>query len=236
MRVREKEQDRYVRLLPGLLALPARCAKPLLAGAATLASIGIPAAAQEMPPPSRPVAPLAADLNFLLGQKYLDRDDWGPRLDEQFATGLETTWRRPGWHVGVALDAVFANAEKRTNEFTAEEVELRGSTLEVALGARAVIPVPGKRVRPYLGAGAEIAQGDVQVIRRGGADDAHGGGATGWWAGAGVYLRLGQTANVGLTARWSTAEVDASGFHADAGGMTYAVLIGFGIPPFGDDP
>ena len=216
-RAREIEEDAGVRLF-GI--------------AATLMSFGIPAAAQEMPPSASPPSALVVDLNFLLGQKYLDRDDWGKTLDEQFATGLETTWRRPGWYAGIAIDALFANAEKRSGQFADEQV-LRGSTLELAAGVRAVVPFG--RIRPYLGAGAEIAQADVQTIRRADADDAKGGGGTGWWAGGGVYARLGKTANLGLCARWSTAEVSANGFKANAGGMTYAVVVGFGIPPYEPD-
>lgn len=204
----------------------------LFAFAATLMSIGIPAVAQETPPATNAPAPLMVDLNFLLGQKYLDRDHWGSKLDEQFATGLETTWRKPGWYAGVAIDALFANAENRSGQFDDEQV-IRGSTLELAAGVRAVVPFG--RIRPYVGAGAEIAQGDVQTIRRADADQAEGGGGTGWWAGGGVYARLGQTANLGLCLRWSTAEVSANDFEANAGGMTYAVVIGFGIPPYEPD-
>jgi hypothetical protein len=150
----------------------------VLAMSATLLAMGAPAIAQETAPSGRPGSNLVVDLNFLIGQKYLDRDDWGSKLDEQFATGLETTWSRPGWRAGVAVDAVFANAEKRSGSFS-DEVILRGSTLEIAIGVRAIVPI-GRVVRPFAGAGAELAQGDVQTIRRGGTDEAHGGGGTGW--------------------------------------------------------
>jgi len=196
--------------------------------AASLA-FAFPALAQESPPSTRPTAKLAADFNFLLGTKVLDREEWGKDLSNQFLTGLETTWGKPSWRVGIAADALFANAEKRRGTFSEEEVT-RGSTLELAVGARAILPLG--RVRPFFGAGAEIAQGDVQVLRRADSDEAHGGGATGWWAGGGVFGRFGKTANVGLSVRWSTARAKASGFDKDAGGMVYAVTFGFGIPPF----
>lgn len=194
-------------------------------------AFAVPAFAQESPPSSRPAPALAADFNFLLGNKVLDRDEWG-NLNNQFVTGLESTWRKPAWRVGVAVDAVFANAEKRTGRFS-EEVVTRGSTLELALGARAIVPFG--RVRPFIGAGAEIAQGDRQVIRRAESDDAAGGGATGLWANAGVFGRFGKTANVGVSVRWSQARVKARAFDADAGGMVYAIAIGFGIPPYGPE-
>lgn len=197
---------------------------------AALLAFAFPAVAQEVAPRGTPA--LAADFNFLLGTKVLDREEWGKDLSNQFLTGLETTWRKPSWHVGIAADALFANAEKRRGTFAEEEVT-RGSTLELALGARAILPL--RRVRPFFGAGAEVAQGDVQVLRRGASDDAHGGGATGWWAGGGLFGRFGKTANVGLSVRWSQARVKARGFDADAGGMVYAVTFGFGIPPYAGD-
>ena len=194
-------------------------------------AFAVPALAQESPPSPKSAPALAVDVNFLLGNKVLDREEWG-RQNNQFVTGLETTWRRPSWPVGVAVDAVFANAEKREGRYSEEEIT-RSSTLELALGARAVVPFG--RLRPFVGAGAEIAQGDRQIIRRAADDDAAGGGATGVWAGAGVFGRLGKTANLGLSVRWSQARVKARGFDANAGGLVYAIAIGFGIPPYGPE-
>lgn len=183
----------------------------------------------ESPPSERPVSTLVADFNFLLGQKYLNNDDWGI-LDEQLLTGLESTWRGPTWPVGVAFDGMFSNAEKRRNEFTQEETVTRASTLELGLGLRAIVPFG--RVRPYVGGGAAVAQGDIQTLRRNEADEAAGAGGIGWWACGGVFLRVGQTANVGLAVRWSQANVKSGSFDANAGGMAYALTAGFGIPPF----
>jgi hypothetical protein len=177
---------------------------------------------------------LVADFNFLLGNKQVDTGDWGKTLDEQFTTGLETTWRHTRWPVGIAADAMFANAEKRRNEFTQDETLTRASTLELAVGARAIVPFGAWR--PHLGAGVELAQGDVQVIRRGDADDAAGAGGTGVWVSGGVFARLGRTANIGMSVRWSQANVKSSTFEADAGGIVYGVTLGFGIPPYDPNP
>lgn len=174
----------------------------------------------------------AADLNFLIGQKQLDRDDWGDDLDRQLITGAETTWRKRGWRVGVAADAMFANKEKRRGTFAEEEVT-RGSTLELAVGVRAIVPFG--RWRPHAGAGIELAQADRQVLRRQEADDAAGAGGTGWWASGGVFARLGRTANLGLSVRWSSARVKSGSFDGEAGGMVYGVTLGFGIPPYESD-
>lgn len=184
----------------------------------------------ETAPSGREPSALIADFNLLLGEKFLDHGEWGD-LDEQFTTGMETTWRMPRWRVGIAADGLFSNAEKRRGAF-AEEVITRASTLELGLGLRAIVPLG--RLRPYVGAGAALVQGDVQVIRRQDADEAAGAGGLGWWAGGGVYGRLGETANLGVSVRWSQAHVRSGGFEADAGGMTYALVLGFGIPPYFD--
>lgn len=183
----------------------------------------------ESPPSAREPSALVADFNFLLGQKFLDHEDWG-KLDEQLLTGLESTWRGPTWPVGIAFDAMFSNAEKRTSQFTTEETVTRASTLELGLGLRAIVPFG--RIRPYVGGGAALVQGDVQIIRRQEADEASGAGGIGYWASAGVFGRLGETANVGLAVRWSQAHVKSGGFETNAGGMVYAITLGFGIPPY----
>ena len=61
-------------------------------------------------------------------------------------------------------------------------------------------------------------------------------GGLGWFVSGGVYGRIGQTANLGLGVRWSQAHVKSGSFEADAGGMVYAVSLGFGIPPYDDPP
>ena len=206
-------------------SLPIAIAISSLLGPAAFALEG------ESPPSGREAPALVADFNFLLGQKYLDPDDWGT-LDEQLLTGLESTWRGPTWPVGIAFDGMFSNAEKRTSQFTTEETVTRASTLELGLGLRAIVPFG--RIRPYVAGGAALAQGDVQILRRQEADEAAGAGGIGYWASAGVFGRLGQTANVGLAVRWSQANVKSGTFDANAGGMVYAITLGFGIPPYLD--
>lgn len=187
-------------------------------------------AQHESPPSGREPSSLVADFNFLLGQKYLDHDEWGS-LDEQLLTGVETTWRLPSWRVGIAVDGLFSNAEKRRG-VPPEQTVTRGSSLELGLGLRAIVPFG--RIRPHLGAGPALVQGDVQVIRPHERDDVAGAGGLGWFVSGGVYGRIGQTANLGVAVRWSQARVKSGTFDADAGGMVYAVSLGFGIPPYED--
>lgn len=182
-------------------------------------------------PSPTPRSLLVADLNFVVGEKRLEREGWGDDLDRQLATGLETTFSRANWPVGIAADLLFSNHRRRRGWRTAEERIIEGGTIEAGLGLRAVMRLRDGRVRPFVGAGVEIAQAEYAVRRRFGPNENRGAGDFGWWVNGGVFGRFGTSANVGVTVRWSRATVESDSFGpAEAGGLVYAVVAGFGFP------
>lgn len=133
--------------------------------------------------------------------------------------------------MGLAFDVIFANHSRRRGWRTANERIIEGGTLEAALGLRSVLRLRDGRVRPFLGAGVEIAQAEYAIRRRYDVDENRGAGDFGWWANAGVFGRFGASANVGVSVRWSSARVESGSFGpAEAGGLVYAAVAGFGWP------
>jgi len=170
------------------------------------------------------------NVNFFLGQKSLDSDDWDP-VDDQLEFGAVMSFGQDDWPVHIAVDVLASVDEETVASGPGTSVTVTGSTFEIAAGVRKVW---GKgRTRPYLGAGVAVIgagfEGDDGFITV----DANDAGF-GFWAGGGIFWRLGKHFNLGLDARYSNAEVDldfGSGFVAQdvsAGGLHYGLLVGFG--------
>jgi hypothetical protein len=179
-------------------------------------------------------SPVLADgdghVNFFIGQKSLDGDDWEP-LDDQLEFGAVMSFGQDDWPVHIAVD-VLASADEETVPYgPGTSITLTGSTFEIAAGVRKIW---GKgRVHPYLGAGVAVIgaafKGDNGFTSSSAKDTSFG-----YWAGGGVFWRLGKHFNLGFDARYSSAEMDFDfGFGSIAqdvsvGGLHYGVLLGFG--------
>jgi len=167
------------------------------------------------------------DVNFLLGMKPLDKNDWAP-VEDQGAFGAEVTFGKETWPVWIAVD-YFATAavEQRVPINVGGFVtsgDITGTTFEFDFGIRKIW---GKhRTRPFLGGGVGVvgATFDADVT-----DDSDQTAAA--WAGGGVFWRLGRRFNLGGSVRWSDAKVSL--FENDdvqAGGLTYGLILGWGWP------
>ncbi|HET8947552.1 MAG TPA: hypothetical protein VFQ07_11275 [Candidatus Polarisedimenticolia bacterium] len=177
-------------------------------------------------------APAAAafaggDVNFLLGFKPLDKNDWGP-VEDQGAFGAEVTFGRETWPVWIAID-YFATAavEERVPINVGGFVtsgDITGTTFELDFGLRKIWG--RKKTRPFFGAGVGVvgATYDADVV-----DDSDQTAAV--WAGGGVFWRLGRRFNLGGSVRWSDAQVTLFDNDVQAGGLTYGLLLGWGWPP-----
>jgi hypothetical protein len=166
------------------------------------------------------------DVNFLLGMKPLDKDEWDP-VESQGAFGAEVTFGKETWPVWIAVD-YFATAavEERVPINVGGFVtsgDITGTTFEFDFGIRKIW---GKnRTRPFLGGGVGVvgATYDADVT-----DDSDETAAV--WAGGGVFWRLGRRFNLGGSVRWSDAQVTLFGNDVQAGGFTYGLLLGWGWP------
>ncbi|HKY32259.1 MAG TPA: outer membrane beta-barrel protein [Candidatus Polarisedimenticolia bacterium] len=157
--------------------------------------------------------------NFFLGFKMLDEDDWEP-LESQPAFGAEVSWGGDDWPILIATDLLLSADDD--DEFGAD-VEAR--TAELDLGVRKIWEVDN--VRPYVGGGIGLISAEVEVeTPLGDVDDDD--NAIGLWAGGGVFWRLGERFNLGVSGRWSKAEVEFAGADVEAGGLSLGLLLGWG--------
>jgi hypothetical protein len=190
------------------------------------------------------VAPIADALagpgyvNFMIGQKVLDSDDWDP-IDKQASIGVEGVFGPAKWPV--QLDAyVSRTSGDKAATINGVQGNLEAETYEFGLGLNKTFGE--SRVRPYVNAGVVHAKVDVTVSQSGtsGSDGASG---FGFWGGGGVYYRVGSAFNIGGAVRYSAADVDfdsftttvgsvpISGQTVQAGGLAFGVLLGWSWPP-----
>jgi len=168
----------------------------------------------------------AGNTNFFLGTKTLDKDDWEP-LEEQGAFGAELSWGNTDWPIYVASD-LFWSADAQGFTFT----ETIAVTTELNVGVRKIWG-ESRKTRPFVGGGLAIVRGYVQkrfdfVPDVDGSD-----AAVGPWLTGGVFWRLGTRFNIGMSARWSKADVEIFDESLDAGGFQFGLLLGFGWPKHG---
>lgn len=190
-------------------------------------------------------------INFILGRKSFT-NDWNlgpPTVDStarvgQPALGVELTWGRQGWPAMVALDVLhsyddgiihvpqsFIIIEGILDTIPAYDLRLRASTLEIGLGVRRAWNILG--LSPYLGAGGSWVRGNA-VVEKSDPNTGQFGAplasarsresAFGFWAGGGIYRRIGPRFQIGLAGRYSRAILPKTNFIL--GGTTAPPAVG----------
>jgi hypothetical protein len=162
------------------------------------------------------------DVNFFLGIKTLDEDDWEP-IEDQGAFGAEISIGQDTWPVMIAIDPFFSGA--KDDEFG---FDLKGATSELAIGVRKIWNVDN--VHPYVGGGPSLLSASLEVENPFGADVDDDDTTLGWWLGGGVFWRLGSRFNIGIAARFSSGEVTLFDVDLEAGGLQGGLLLGWGWP------
>lgn len=164
------------------------------------------------------------NVNFFLGQRMLDKDDWEP-LEEQTQFGLLVDFKKENWPVSIAIDYLSSNDEvTQYDTFSALNWTFEASTTEIDVGVRKIFDGSGSQMKPYVGGGVAFIDAEVEVtngfltVK----DDDNG---TGFWLNGGVYWTLGQGFNLGVDLRYSSADGDDTDL--DAGGSHVGLLLGF---------
>ena len=158
------------------------------------------------------------NVNFFLGAKSLDENDWAP-VDQHAEFGVLVDFKQQDWPVSIALDFLGS-----TEEATELGVNFEGTTSEFDVGVRKIWGTEGSTIRPYIGGGlafigAEFKGTAFTTV----SDDDN---ATGIWLNGGVYWTLNQSFNIGLDLRYSQADVTLFGVDADAGGTHAGLILG----------
>ena len=159
------------------------------------------------------------NINFFLGAKVLDEDDWEP-VDEQAEIGFLLDFKGKSWPVSIAVDLLGSYAEDDVYG-----VDIEGSTAELCFGVRKIWD-SFEHVRPFIGGGIAFIWAEVEGERWGFSvsdDDT----ATGYWIGGGVYWTLAEHFNIGFDVRWSKAEVTLFDVDGEAGGSHVGFLLGY---------
>jgi len=176
------------------------------------------------------------NLNFVLGQKYLDADDW-PVGNSQGSISFLSTFGPRSWPVQVAIDVLVSAAGSTSTLYPGSDGEIRGTelvqgTFELDIGVRKIWR--SGRARPFVGGGIAVVRGqqEIQLLssdpadisRELGEDDE----APGAWIDGGVFWRLGEMFNIGFEARYSRAELSFTGRDVQAGGFNLGLILGWG--------
>jgi len=161
----------------------------------------------------------SGNVNFFLGQKSLDSDDWGV-LDDQSAFGVLVDFKQDHWPVSVALDFLGSY-----DDVTQLGTKFEGGTFEFDVGVRKIWEVSGSPVRPYIGGGLAFVSAKLEESGPFPASDEDNG--TGIWLNGGVYWTLGQSFNLGLDLRYSDAEVTLYDVDGEAGGTFAGLMLGY---------
>lgn len=169
-------------------------------------------------------AGVEGNINMLIGQKYLEEDDWEP-VDTQAALGLMFDITPAGSPVAIALD-IFATEDSADlyDAYFDEFYEATGKTQEIDLGFRWY--TPPNMFRGYVGGGLAFVNAEIEVeqygYRASEEDD-----AIGFFINGGFTFTLARHLNLGLNVRYSQADVEIAGYDIEAGGVTLAGVVGY---------
>jgi len=159
------------------------------------------------------------NVNFFLGQKSLDSEDWSP-VEDQAAFAVLVDFKQQSWPVSIALD--FLGSYEESTEFG---VKFEGMTSEFNAGIRKIWTTPGSSIRPYIGGGLAFISAEAEGTSFFTVSDDD--NAVGIWLNGGIYWTLGQSFNIGLDLRYSKAEVTLFNVDAEAGGTAAGLILGY---------
>jgi hypothetical protein len=159
------------------------------------------------------------NVNFTLGSKALDKDDWEP-IEDQGEFGINVDFRKKEWPVNIAIAILGSAGEGKMNG-----INVKGTTSELRFGVRKIWE-PNEIMRPFLGGGVALLSAEYEGSSSGVrvSDDDTG---IGLWLNGGIYWTLSHSFNLGFELGYSTGEVTLYGVDGNAGGGHAALLLGY---------
>lgn len=168
------------------------------------------------------------NVNFFLGIKTLDDDDWEP-IEEQGEAGISVDFRQQSWPINLVVEYLHSASDEEDavvcDSLGCFNLEAEGETSEVNIGFRKIWD-SDHTVRPFLGGGVSFMKAEFTLSALGVEVSASDSGM-GFWLGGGVYWTLSDHFNLGLEAKLSTADVNFEGIESDAGGFHLGLLAGY---------
>jgi hypothetical protein len=165
------------------------------------------------------------NVNFFLGAKVLDEDDWEP-ADEHDEFGVLVDFKKNKSAISFAIDYLHSEGDESVFDWdTGYLIDIDAETSELNIGIRKIWDQSGT-VRPYIGGGLAYIYAEYggRAMGISVSDDDR---AFGFWLNGGIYWTLGNSFNVGLDLRYSYAEVSLYGIEGNAGGGHAGILVGY---------
>lgn len=160
------------------------------------------------------------NLNLGVGLNRMDGEDWGTTsLQKELRLAFDIRQRR--WPINIAVDFMYSVSEDVYLFVDDSTVSYRQRAIEINGGVRKIFDGKLYSMRPFVGGGfgymATGLEGYYEV----------GGGNLGAWAEGGVYWELERHFNIGAAALWSWTEISTEVGPATAGGMHFAMILGY---------
>lgn len=128
------------------------------------------------------------NINFFLGAKQLDEDDWEP-VDEHDEVGILLDFRKKSWPVSLAIGYLSSSDEQTEALYYPGigiyDTDFKGETTELSFGIQKIWD-GSPSLRPYIGGGIALISAEFEGTIWGisvSDDDT----ATGFWIGGGIY-------------------------------------------------
>ena len=155
-----------------------------------------------------------------IGSKQLDDNDWSPQ-DSQGSLGFMLDIKKKSWPVSITYDLILSGDVNEKGS-----VKDEAYTAENQFGIRKTFELEGSIVRPYFGGGVTFVSAGIKnkTATTSVKDDDEGIGA---WVGAGLYVGVTESFDIGFDVRYSEAEVTIFDQDLEAGGMRYAATASY---------
>ncbi len=171
---------------------------------------------------STPALAAEGNVNFSLGQRSLDSNDFEP-VDQQTFLGVNVDWDMD-WPVNLAGGLYFSSEEDSIGT-----TDVTASIIEATFGVMKTWKTNGI-MHPFIGGGLGFVQVEAEI------DDPLVGGfkeddtAPALYTEGGVYWRLGSAFNLGVSGRFMTAPgIEIAGEKFDTTYFQVGLMAGFGF-------
>jgi len=155
-----------------------------------------------------------------LGSKRLDDKDWSS-LDSHTSVGFMLDVGKTSWPVSFTYDLIVSGEIDKDGDLKDEAY-----TLENHFGIRKTFNLEDSKFRAYIGGGITMVSAEIRnkTATTTNKDDDD---AAGIWLGAGWFVDVTDSFDIGVDLRYSEAEVTIFDQDLEAGGMHFAATASY---------
>jgi hypothetical protein len=185
-----------------------------------MAIVALTGAGLLLVPAAAAAAEMSGNLNLVGGWRVMQNQKEWEGVQHGDAIGLEATWGGKDEPIHFATDFFVTTSSESTSTGT-----YKLKTYEVAIGLRKVWNA--KWLHPFAGAGFSWLH-DIEVLPENTEDARDRDSALGIWMGGGVFARLAEHLNLGVSARFTPGrDVFIHGQKKNAGTVIYGFVVGY---------